>query len=33
MILSKMSELSNKAEILKNKNCNKQRNKTDLILN
>ena len=28
-----ISELSNKAEILKNKNCNKQRNKTDSVLN
>jgi len=28
-----ISELSNKAEILKNKNCNKQKKKTDLVLN
>ena len=28
-----ISELSNKAEILKNKNCNKQKNETNLVLN
>jgi len=28
-----ISELSNKAEILKNKDCNKQKKKTDLVLN
>lgn len=28
-----ISKLSKKAEILKNKNCNKQKNKTDLVSN
>ena len=28
-----ISELSNKAEILKKKNCNKQKNKTNLVSN